>query len=211
MTQVEKQMATTKDRIEEEALKEFGQKGYQGASLRQIVKRAGVTTGAFYKYYATKEDLFSGVIGIHADFVYQLYDKTMEDFSQQPLETQTETMMGTSEDSTGIMLDYVYDHYQAFKILINGAEGSPYSDFIHQLVVRETRSTIDYMNLLKSQGQGMQEVDEELIHMISSGVFTSFFEMVTHDMSREEAEKRFDILRNFYAAGYEYLFQVKFG
>ena len=36
----------TKRRIIEAALYEFEQKGYQGASLRQIVKNAGVTTGA---------------------------------------------------------------------------------------------------------------------------------------------------------------------
>ena len=41
--------------IEQAAIKEFMEKGFMGASLRQIVKNAGVTTGAFYKYYPTKE------------------------------------------------------------------------------------------------------------------------------------------------------------
>ena len=34
---------------------EFLDKGFQGASLRQIVKNAGVTTGAFYGYFSSKE------------------------------------------------------------------------------------------------------------------------------------------------------------
>ena len=41
----------TQSRIISAALDEFGVKGYQGASLRKIVKAAGVTTGAFYGYY----------------------------------------------------------------------------------------------------------------------------------------------------------------
>ena len=35
-----------------EDVKEFLEKGFQGASLRQIVKKAGLTTGAFYGYYS---------------------------------------------------------------------------------------------------------------------------------------------------------------
>ena len=38
----------TLKRIQLAALKEFSDKGFLGASLRQIVKQAGVTTGAFY-------------------------------------------------------------------------------------------------------------------------------------------------------------------
>ena len=39
---------TTLERIYASAKKEFLEKGFQGASLRNIVKSAGVTTGAFY-------------------------------------------------------------------------------------------------------------------------------------------------------------------
>lgn len=35
----------------------FLKDGFSGASLRNIVKDAGLTTGAFYKYYPTKEML----------------------------------------------------------------------------------------------------------------------------------------------------------
>ena len=38
----------TMERIQQAALEEFSEKGFLGASLRQIVKNAGVTTGAFY-------------------------------------------------------------------------------------------------------------------------------------------------------------------
>ena len=41
-------------RIHEAAVAEFKEKGFQRASLRNIVKNAGVTTGAFYGYYGSK-------------------------------------------------------------------------------------------------------------------------------------------------------------
>ena len=46
-------------RIQQAALDEFAEKGFMGASLRQIVKHAGVTTGAFYGYFSSKEALFA--------------------------------------------------------------------------------------------------------------------------------------------------------
>ena len=53
-----KKEQTTLNRIFSAALQEFLEKGYQSASLRNIVKMAGVKTGAFYGYYKSKEELF---------------------------------------------------------------------------------------------------------------------------------------------------------
>ena len=53
---------STLERIHAAATAEFLEKGYQGASLRNIVKTAGVTTGALYGYYDSKEALFAGLV-----------------------------------------------------------------------------------------------------------------------------------------------------
>ena len=45
---MEEKSNVTLKKIQEAAMAEFLDKGFQGASLRQIVKNAGVTTGAFY-------------------------------------------------------------------------------------------------------------------------------------------------------------------
>ena len=44
---MEEKSTATLENIQEAALTEFLDKGFLGASLRQIVKNAGVTTGAF--------------------------------------------------------------------------------------------------------------------------------------------------------------------
>lgn len=44
------------------ALDVFGEKGFAGARLDEIAKRAGVSKGALYLYYATKEEMFAAVI-----------------------------------------------------------------------------------------------------------------------------------------------------
>ena len=36
--------------------------GFKDASLRNIVKEAGLTTGAFYGYFNNKEELFNALV-----------------------------------------------------------------------------------------------------------------------------------------------------
>ena len=54
---------TTLHLILSAAMREFLEKGFKSASLRNIVKTAGVTTGAFYGYYDSKEELFEALVG----------------------------------------------------------------------------------------------------------------------------------------------------
>ena len=55
------------------AIKHFLRDGFSGASLRSIVKDAGLTTGAFYKYYPTKEMLFDALIDPYIEHIYMKY------------------------------------------------------------------------------------------------------------------------------------------
>ena len=63
---MEERTTATLEKIQEAALAEFLDKGFQGTSLRQIVKNAGMTTGAFYGYFSSKEALFNALVESHA-------------------------------------------------------------------------------------------------------------------------------------------------
>ena len=63
---MEEKSSTTLENIFRAAMEEFSDRGFLGASLRQIVKRAGVTTGAFYGYFSSKEALFNAIVEPHA-------------------------------------------------------------------------------------------------------------------------------------------------
>jgi AcrR family transcriptional regulator len=48
--------------ITEAALEVFAEKGFAGAKLDDIARRAGVSKGALYLYFETKEDIFRAVV-----------------------------------------------------------------------------------------------------------------------------------------------------
>lgn len=193
------------------AKQEFLQKGFLNASLRNIVKNAGVTTGAFYRYYDSKEALYSALVGEQAKYVLDLFNNTVDEFEKMPGEVQTEQMTDVSRDCMIQMLDYVYEHYDAFKLLIECSEGTQYSDFIHQLVVREVESTYTYMETLKKMGHVVEPLNKKLIHMIASGLFSGIFETIIHDMPKEEADEYVSQMRRFYSAGWSELLNIEFG
>lgn len=200
----------TKEAIQASGMKEFLEKGFEQASLRRIARNAGVTTGAFYKYYASKEALFAELVEPHANAMFALYDGTLEQFEAQTPEEQTSTMLEYSVRGMDSMVDYLYDHYDNFILLLCKADGTRYANFVHELTVREVDSTLRYIETMQCSGQPIQAVDRELCHMISSGFFTAVFEILIHNMKKEDAKKRVNQLKTFHTGGWEKLFGISF-
>lgn len=204
------QAEDTKKRIEECAMKEFLEKGFNGASLRKIVHNAGVTTGAFYKYYSSKESLFEGLVGECVEHIYKVVDENYNQFVKQDLENQTKNMQGNSVDLTTELLDYIYEHHDVIRLVLTASEGTKYSDFLHNLAKKEEDSTIRFAELMRSEGSDVSELDRQFVHMVSSGFFSAAFEIVLHNMDKNQARKRIDMLDQFYTAGWEKILGAKF-
>lgn len=200
----------TLERILEAAEAEFLEKGFQAASLRKIVKEAGVTTGAFYRYYPTKEALFDALVKPHADAVMGFFDQGLAAIRELPAQEQTGAMSSVTEDCIGKILDYVYDHYTGIKLLLCSAGGTVYEDFIHEMTEKEVDATYRYIEAIESTGHPMPKIDRELCHMISSGMFSGMFEMVVHDMEKEAAVRRIRQLREFHTGGWMRIMGVDF-
>ena len=193
---------TTLERIHSAARAEFLEKGFQSASLRNIVKTAGVTTGAFYGYFSSKEALFATIVEPHAAAVMGKFMTTQTDFADLPKEKQPEHMEEESSACVSWMIDYMYDHYEDVKILICCSEGTSYEKFIHSMVEVEVEYILRYIEVLKSLGRKVPHLDRSLCHMIASGMFEGVFEVIRHDMPKERAKAFIAQLREFYTAGW---------
>ena len=192
----------TLERIQQAALDEFSEKGFLGASLRQIVKHAGVTTGAFYGYFSSKEALFASIVEPHAAILMSKYVDAHISFSKLPAEEQPKHMDVESEAYINWMVEYVCQHREVVKLLFCGAEGTDYENFIHNMVELEVESTFRYIKTLRSLGHSVPELSPSLCHIIVSGMFDGFVEIVVHDIPQEQAMRDVEQLRTFYTAGW---------
>lgn len=57
----------TKATLLEAAAKVFARRGYEGASISEIVSEAGLTSGAVYAHYASKAELFNATLEAFAE------------------------------------------------------------------------------------------------------------------------------------------------
>ena len=202
---MEENSATTLEKIQEAALAEFLEKGFLGASLRQIVKNAGVTTGAFYGYFSSKEALFATIVEPHASTLMSRFMEAQTTFAELPEEEQPQHMGVESRDYVAWMVDYICRHREPVKLLLCCAEGTSYEHFVHNMVEVEVEYTQRYMEVLRRLGQDIPVLDKSLCHIIASGMFNGIFEIVVHDMPRDQAMRDVDQLRAFYTAGWSKL------
>jgi len=200
----------TEKNILNTARKHFLKDGFSGASLRNIVKDAGLTTGAFYKYYPTKEELFDALTDPYIEHIYQIYDRVVEDFEKLSAKEQTSNMSDTSGDGMDQMIDYIYEHYDNFRLLLKCGDSGKFETFIHNMVDREMRSSLEYVKKMKEDGIEIPIVGESLMHMIYTGFFSSIFQIIEHDIDKETAKRNVHKLREFNTGGWERLWNVKF-
>ena len=139
---MEEKSTATLESIQEAALTEFLNKGFLGASLRQIVKNAGVTTGAFYGYFSSKEALFASIVEPHAAALMGKFMEAQTAFAELPEEQQPNHMGVESSGCVHWMVDYICAHREPVKLLLTRSEGTSYEHFVHNMVEVEVEYTL---------------------------------------------------------------------
>lgn len=199
---MDEKLTATLEKIQEAALTEFLDKGFLGASLRQIVKNAGVTTGAFYGYFSSKEALFASIVEPHAKALMGKFMEAQTSFAELPEEQQPDHMGVESGSYLDWMVDYICQHREPVKLLLTRAEGTSYEHFVHNMVEVEVEYTLRYMDVLRRLGRAVPELSQSLCHIIASGMFNGLFEIVVHDMPKEQALRDVEQFRTFYTGGW---------
>ncbi len=193
---------TTLHLILSAAMQEFLDKGFRSASLRNIVKAAGVTTGAFYGYYKSKEELFEALVGEQYDYFMNCFCKAQQAFADLPPEEQPDRLGTISGACMNDMLLYAYSHLDEFKLILCHSEGTRFSNIVDEMVEIETKGTHDYLKVLDNLGRPSPPIDERLEHILITGMFNAFFELIIHEMPLDKARHYLQEMRDFYTAGW---------
>ena len=125
---------TTLENIHRAAKAEFLEKGYKDASLRNIVKSVGMTTGAFYGYYKSKEELFEAIVGEHYEYIRNRFIKAQQEFAELPAARQPEVMSDISGICMYDILHYAYEHLEECKLILVCSEGTKFAGLIDEMV-----------------------------------------------------------------------------
>jgi len=198
----------TKNLILDYAKTEFMDRGFKDASVRNIAKTMGLTTGAVFRYYPDKEALFIAVVDYAAQSLYESYKKTQNQFQYLPLDKRKDIVQTNSPEYLLQMLDIIYENFDAFKLIICHSEGTRYASYIDWLVSIAVENTKMFIDILKKDGVQVKETPSNLIHIIYSAFLTAVFEVVVHDMPKEEAVEYVSSMFAFFNSGWKTLLHI---
>lgn len=100
------------------------------------------------------------------------------------------------------MLLYAYNYLDEFKLLLCCSKGTRFAGMIDEMVEIEVKGTHDYIEVLKQLGTPSPPIDPKLEHILVTGMFNAFFELIIHEMPIEQAKVYLEEMRAFYSAGW---------
>lgn len=180
------------------AQEEFIKNGFLKAELKTICENADITTGAVYKRYKGKEDLFCAVVGDIADALCSFVDRRSQiDFSALSDEQIYDSWTMTY-DAMLPMFTMLYENRDTFSLLISKAAGTRYENFSHDYVTKLSYAYESFYDEAKKRGLAEAEVTREEFHVLISSFWTCMCEPFIHEMSWEQIQEHCRIVCRFF-------------
>ncbi|MBR3018666.1 MAG: TetR/AcrR family transcriptional regulator [Clostridia bacterium] len=186
------------------AWQEFLTYGFADASMRRIASSAGMSVSGLYKHFASKEEMFSELVEPACQGLINLYHLESDD-QEQFVEAGVLSVLEAGQDAR-LAIAYIYDHLDAFRLIICKSQGTKYESFLHDLAVLGEEMTLSFMDMLKKQGVKLNEFCERELHLLVTANVNAVFQTVEHGFSREEAMHYADTLDRFFSKGWREFF-----
>ena len=175
-------------RILESARTEFLASGFEKASLKTICEGAGVTTGALYKRYKGKEELFCAVV---EQTVSDLYEVAHARGDKDPTAMSNQELIKAWDmDGADMMwwFRFLYDRRDDFYLLLSCSQGTRYANFPHDWVELLTKATSAYLAEAQRRGLCRNDVEPAELHFLPSAFWTTIYEPFIHHFPWEQIE-----------------------
>lgn len=184
-------------RIITAATKEFLEKGYNNASLRTIATEAGITTGALFRRYKNKDDLFSSLtqtVRGEADQAFidlkpLYYSATNKDGIFKAMHAESETV-----------LHILFDHYDAAVLLLCKSEGSSIDNFFDEIIKKRIEESDHFFNDFP-ESEDLKHAFEVLLTV----QFDMYRQILKNGYTRKQTEDCMKIVYPFMNNGWNWL------
>ena len=193
----------THENILESGKNLFLEKGYERANLREICRGAGITTGAFYRHFEDKESLFSALVNPVVEGIMERYDSAEEICLSHLSDGDLISMWEKSSDTAVVFVEYIYDNFQLFKLLLQCSDGTKYVDFTNWMTEKEIEANLKMFAMMEERNIEFNRLSSKELHMLIHSFFSCMFETVLHDYKRDEAISYICTIKSFYSAGWK--------
>ena len=193
-------------KIAEAAAEEFMDKGFRDASMRQIAKRAGLTTGALYSHYDNKDVLFCSVVGSALEAIRSEFAPIQQIHEAARSAGDPEQIIEAVRKEGQIYLDILFRHYDQCMLLFCRSDGSSLQGTLELLTAEKARQTAALLKPLIKK-----EADFDGLEFIFSEQFRFYRKVLEEGCTKEKAASCLETIGTCVEAGLRELFQLKRG
>lgn len=185
------------------AKQHFLRLGFERASIREICKDANVTNGAFYRHFEDKEALFGELVGPVVQTATKIYTESVSKHFELAKTDELIKLWELSEDTIAQLVEYIYENFEVFKLLLMCSDGTKYAVFLDELVRLDVEETRCLVAELKNRGVKVNDLEEDEWHMLVHAYYASIFEIVLHNYPKAAALKYAHTLAKFFRSGWQ--------
>lgn len=192
----------TRKHLLECAKKEFLEKGYMKASLRNICKEAGVTTGALYFFFKDKEDLLAALV---EEPLRQLYEVMEEHYAAEMRNEDQVAQLELADDgdleASREIIRRMYANRDTFLLLLTKSQGSRFETWLEEVV---DISEQQYRRLcdMVTNATGKPRIDDYMTHWMAHIMVDTFVHLFLHETEESVALKHVDALTRYLIRGW---------
>ena len=108
-----------------------------------------------------------------------------------------------SNDTLQNLVDFIYQNFDSFKLLLECADGTKYSSFVNDVVTMEVQNTLKMLDVMHERGIIVKDLCENEFHMLSHAFLSCVFESVMHNYGREDTLAYVHTMVEFFNAGWQ--------
>ncbi len=191
------------------AREEFLRWGYEKASMREIARKAGLTGGALYKHFSTKEEMFAALVEPVYEELAALYEEKTNQALALLKDRGFRDFENISIEGTRAFLQFIYAHFEEFQLMFNGSGGTRFADIRERMVGLEVASAKRVMEAVGEKGGHSMLLSEKELHIFYTMSFTPLFEIITHGCPYEEAAKIVDLMARAQSYAWERMLEIR--
>ena len=184
------------------AREEFTKSGFEGASMRAIGERCGMTAAGIYRHCRDKADLFDQLVSPAV--------KRLEDWLDDHVARYVDAVQGDGrvqwrDSEIDMMKEVVYPRMGDYHLLTAKAQGTKYESFLHDLTERSQEQLLRYIPMIQARGCDVWDIDPKELHLLLTAYTAALFEPVIHNYPYEDALRCLSTVEAFFLPGWKQL------
>lgn len=192
------------DRIVKAAMREFQEKGFQQASMKNVADAVGLTSAALYRHFSGKQEMFAALVQPAVDLLQSWTERHIASSYDVLDGGHTDALWDFDADynDARMILDVMYQQPEAFHLLLFRAAGTPYENFVHDMVERTSNRMLCFLEDCKARGIPVRQVQPDEMHMLVSAYSAALIQPIEHGYAKADAERYLKTILDFFTPGW---------